>query len=354
VNYRFVSGGLNGAGQLDITGLFTWTGGTMSGTGTTRVAPGGTYSLEGVQTRGMSETRLFVTAGDGTWSDAGSLSLSSGAVWENQGTLAITGTGTLSGGTLNNTVAGTVSRSGTGTLPISNTFNNAGTVNIVSGTLQLSGSGSDTGTYNISTGATLTIASGVRTLQTGAAITGAGAFVQSSGTLTAAGSASAVNYQFAGGTLNGAGELNITGLFTWTGGTMSGTGTTRVAPSGTYSLEGGQTRGLSETRQFVTAGDGTWSDAGSLSLSSGAVWENRGTLALTGTGTLSGGTLNNTVAGTVNRSGTGTLPISNTFNNAGTVNIVSSTLQLSGSGSDTGTYNISTGAIGHRQFWTSL
>ncbi|HUG09429.1 MAG TPA: immunoglobulin domain-containing protein, partial [Opitutaceae bacterium] len=303
-----------------------------------------TYSIEGGNTRVLGETRQFVTAGDGTWSSFGALSFAAGTVWENQGALALTTTGSLSGGTFNNTVSGTVTRSGSGTSHIVSTFNNAGTVSVASGTLQLSGNGSDTGTYNISADATVAMTTGARTLQSGASIAGAGAFVQSGGTLTVAGTIPAVNYRMNGGTLNGAGQLNITGLFTWTIGTMSGTGTTHVAVGGTYSIEGGNTRVLSETRQFVTAGDGTWSSFGALSFATGTVWENQGALALATTGSLSGGTFNNSVSGTVTRSGTGISTIANTFNNAGTVNVASGTLQLSGNGSDTGTYNISAGA----------
>ncbi|HUG10433.1 MAG TPA: hypothetical protein VMM36_05445, partial [Opitutaceae bacterium] len=341
-----LSGGtLNGAGQLNITGLFTWTIGTMTGTGTTHVAVGGTYSIEGGNTRVLGETRQFVTAGDGTWSSFGALSFAAGSVWENQGALALTTTGSLSGGTFNNTVSGTVTRSGSGTSHLAGTFNNAGTVSVVSGTLQLSGNGSDTGTYNISADAAVAMTTGARTLQSGASIAGAAAFVQSGGTLTVTGTVPAVNYRMNGGTLNGAGQLNITGLFTWTIGTMTGTGTTHVAVGGTYSIEGGNTRVLGETRQFVTAGDGTWSSFGALSFAAGSVWENQGALALTTTGSLSGGTFNNTVSGTVTRSGSGTSHIANTFNNAGTVNVASGTLQLSGNGSDTGTYNISADAV---------
>ncbi|HUG09427.1 MAG TPA: LEPR-XLL domain-containing protein, partial [Opitutaceae bacterium] len=70
--------------------------------------------------------------------------------------------------------------------------------------------------------------------------------VVSSGTVTISQGVvvSVAGFTFSGGTLNGAGQLNITGLITWTGGSMAGTGTTRIEAGGTYSFEGTNTRFL--------------------------------------------------------------------------------------------------------------
>jgi len=124
----------------------------------------------------------------------------------------------------------------------SNPFNNsaAGSVLVHAGTLALSGGGTSNGSFSADAGATLSIASNY-ILQTGASETGSGTLLIDSGMLTAGADVSVQNLILAGGTLTGAGTVTVSGLMTWTGGSMAGTGVTNVARGGFLNINGGST-----------------------------------------------------------------------------------------------------------------
>lgn len=64
-----------------------------------------------------------------------------------------------------------------------------------------------------------------------------------------------------GGIVTGPGDLEIAGRLQWSAGSMSGTGTLRIAPSGHLSLEGAQRKVLS-LRPLENAGKAEWSGTG--------------------------------------------------------------------------------------------
>jgi hypothetical protein len=149
------------------------------------------------------------------------------------------------------------------------------------------------------------------------------------------------------GTINGTGALTVSGKLNWSGGTLSGTGKKTV--TGILNLSGNQS--LNGTT-LETTGTTIWTGNGTLSTSNAAIWNNTstGTIDLqsdadfsynTGTKT----TFNN--AGTFTKSNGTTTDesyISGFFNNTGTVQVKAGTLNLSGGGTNTGSFSIDTGA----------
>jgi hypothetical protein len=103
-----------------------------------------------------------------------------------------------------------------------------------------------------------------------------------------------------GGTLAGGGTLSVSGMFTWSGSTESGPGTTTVT---TASLNTSTSALVVQGRPINSSGTTTWATGtNDLQLNSGAVWNN-----------LSGGLFNIQVNANVTATqGTGT------FNNQGT------------------------------------
>ncbi|MBI2804148.1 MAG: hypothetical protein HYX68_04090, partial [Planctomycetes bacterium] len=114
-------------------------------------------------------------------------------------------------------------------------------------------------------------------------------------TLTIAGDLTVDTFQFNGGTINGAGSLYIAETLTWSGGIMSGAGITSTlsgatanvlltATSGSGGLPGMPPAGiftLTDARTFVNLGTTTWN--GPFYVSSGAAFDNRGTITYVGT-----------------------------------------------------------------------
>src|SRR5262249_17803620 len=126
----------------------------------------------------------------------------------------------------------------------------------------------------------------------------------------------ATNLNLSGGTLTGGGDLTVSGIFTWTGGTQSGTGKTILASGSQLNIStgGGVTAGrpIDNTLAPInwTAGtiSGTFNNIGLLTVGTGGSFDvlagtltNTGTITVTGAGTWSfnNSTLNNQVGGTV-------------------------------------------------------
>jgi hypothetical protein len=370
------NGFLGGTGTLTVEGLYTWTGGRLMGSGATTLNGG--MAISGSNTK---------------WLQGGILNNA------NNGTITWTGTGQiwcLSGGELNNLSGSTFDvqndssfeNAGAGVVTINNagtfrksagsgvtscsqpTFNNSGTVEVDSGTLQLNTSGTSSGTWDIATGAVLHFA-GVGPHVLNGAVTGAGIFRISSGTTDInsaytitgtteiidgvlnfnAGTHTSQFVNHANGYLAGSGTLMVDGLYTWTGGRMAGSGATTL--NGGMAISGSNTKWLQ-----------------------GAILNNanNGTITWTGTGQiwcLSGGELNNLSGSTFDvqndssfaNAGGGAVTINNAgtfrksagsgvttcgqpiFNNSGTVEVDSGTLQLATSGTSSGTWDIAAGAV---------
>ena len=201
---------------------------------------------------------------------------------------------------------------------------------------------------------------------------GTGLMTITAGTATFNGTVTTGGLTQSGGELNGTGTLTVTGTgpvpaSSFSNGTQSGSGTTLAQNGATFSstgfgLDGGRTLQLGGASTTSGASvqinlnssnpNNSVSDVGSgtLTILSGATFTDATTGGLTifttnhGTGD-TGVTAAVNNAGTFTKSGSAaTSTISTLFNNTGTVNVTSGTLNLSGGGTDSGALNLSSGA----------
>jgi uncharacterized repeat protein (TIGR01451 family) len=390
---HFAGGTLICPPTLNISGLFTWIGGTMSGAGVTNANGGMSLSGSGKNLIG----RTINNNGTVTWI-SGDIGGSGGAVFNNPvgSVVNVQGSGGFSAspGTFNN--AGTFRLTASATSSISSAvFNNSGTVEVQAGRFSLYGGGTHTGTMTGAAGTTLefrgsnnftasssisapnvyvtrggitvagnynvtvsTTADAFSSITLGGTLTNLGATLATSydGSITVNStpatppsvlnhdSGGTVNFNFggaitiptvalSGGTLTGTTSLNISSLFTWSSGTMSGAGATNILAGATLSFFNG-----TNTRTINNSGT-VFGNSGTLTLGSSSVFNN-----------LSGGdfeardnlTFSNGASGTpafINSgafrrsSSTGTVTFINVpFNNTGAVDVQIGTLKFSGGG----------------------
>ncbi len=275
-----LSGTISGNITVTFAGLLTWTGGTISATGTL-MANGG-INISGTGTATLSGVTLTST-GHTVQSGTATLDLENGAVftqtasaiYDAQSTFGIL---TSSTGTFNN--AGTFQRpmgSAGGAYPVNVPFNNTGTVNViiseldfnagmlcapaascngpitVSGILQLTGTQLPNAMYNL--GGSITINSGGEmngvgggtvNFVSGASVSGAGTFFIGDTTTVATGAVlgNAAVTVISGGTLRGTGTLGTMGgpltNLTMGGGTIHpGASPGTLTVNGNYTQTGG-------------------------------------------------------------------------------------------------------------------
>jgi len=360
-NIDVLAGTLGGASTLTVSNVMNWTGGTMSGSGATVIAPGATLNINGSSGVFLANRTLEI-GGTAIWTNAEIITLTaalitncagalfeaqsaidftpafaSSARFDNAGTFSIvssTGTTTFESGVpLNN--YGTVELQ-SGTLLCNDSFLNTGTVNIAGGaTAALAAGGSNSGTFTALATALVDWVGGTFTLNPGAQLNGSGNYRITSGTTTFNTDVPIQNLDLAG-TLNGAGAATVNGLMNWIGGTMSGSGLTVIAPGATLNVTNAGTM-LLTSRTLENGGTVLWANATTIGVS-GAVMTNRaGALfnAQNAAGILyeGGAATRFDNAGTFRKSlNTGTTTIDNGvgFNNYGTVDIQSGFVAANG------------------------
>ncbi len=391
------SGILTGDDTLTVSGALNWTGGVMSGTGTTVAegvtqlgasdgSGGGQYLT--VRTLELVPPPQNPTGGGGTVEAMDTIQQSYGSTflittgytldvyagvnWEriaddtstidNQGAL-IVGAG-----------ISTATISGDGNFPF---LTNQYAISVLSGTLDLACDGTSTSTiqdtFRVAAGCTLQFG-GDFTLGTGAGIAGpgivnvesggdlwftSGAFGDlpasitmniDGGTVQYDDTAEASTLNLSSGDLTGPGTLTVTGTTVWTGGTMDGAGNTIA--------QGGLQIGLpsdtndNETldgRTLTNSGAATWAGGGSFSQLDGATFANQAGASLDvnngltwysndGTGTIAN-------AGTLLESASGhTTTLNAALDNTGSVQVEQGTLSLQGGGIVGGSYLVLAGA----------
>ncbi len=336
-----LSSTIDNTGTLTVGGAFTWTNGTLDGTGTTIL--NGPSSLSGGFFSMLTDQQVD-NNGSATITDTNSFDIRNNAVWNNEAgsTLTLQGSGSIgnffasASAAINN--SGTVDVSaGSETASIAVPFNNSGIVDVQSGTLSLTGGGTGGGTFTLDAAGSV-FSPGNYSLQD-ATISGLGT-VNGSNTLTVASASSISNLSLNGGTLTNTSALTINGTLTWTGGTINGTGDTTL--DGTSSASGNSSFTLDG--QVDNYGTFTIADGETVYVSGSTVWNNEatGTLILQGSGSFSSDSsaaLNN--SGTVEvAAGSETATIGIPFNNSGTVDVQTGTLQLNGGGSGGGTFTL--------------
>ena len=366
---------LTGPGTLDVSGMFTWTGGKMTGSGATvlgtgavgKIEPSSEYPVALAERRLTNEGSLTWSTGsiEGTLSaeidNSGTFNANAdvpGEVWEAHGLLNQDNSHVW----VHNT--GVVKKAtGTGYTQIQFEFDNQGTVEVSTGQVIFTG-----GTHEstVSTGswlapeASVAFTKGTYKLGSNVQMSGgiylAGGYVEahdiqgsdahillwSSGStldLTGAGSVSHVKelsiQNYAGSEyLTGAGTLEVSTAFSWTGGKMSGSGSTVLGPEATTTIEGGGEALSLAGRDMVNAGAVTFS-TGVIAVSEGAEIVNKGVFKANSQSATpeieaipSGATISNT--GTFEKTaGTGITTIAPSFENEGVVSQQSGTLIIS-------------------------
>jgi hypothetical protein len=283
------NGNLAGGGNLSISGLFTWAGGTESGLGTTTLAQGGSLNLTG----GSVDGRHLVFGGTATFS--GGLQSSDGAI------IDVTSTGSIdigdqqiisyNGGvrpTLN--VAGVLKKTaGPNTSLIDVNLNDTGSIQIGSGILMIRGDQATVaGPVSVSAGTTLQINTATAmTFATGSNVQSNGSVVFSpDGTVTLEGAFSNTgtteldngtlaigmpgglvlpSFVQNRGVLSG-GDVTVSGTYAWAGGEQDGPGATFVPQGGSLVLTNGT---ILDGRHISVSG--TMTVAGSLANANAAV-----------------------------------------------------------------------------------
>ena len=342
-------GTLTGTGTLTVTGTLTWTSGTMSGSGKTVVT--NALVLESSSSKKLMG-RTLDNGGTTTWL-AGSLFLNNGAVFNNlQGAVfddAHTGTRSMgqNGGDGLFRNAGTYVKRGAGTSNLYNAITNDGVIDVQRGSLVSRGIGTNAGIIMVATAATLHFI-GDFSFAPGSAVSGAGTIQSSDGTTNVTVDTTFPNLMLSNrATLTGTGTITVTGVLTWTSGTMGGTGKTVVTNA--LVLDGSNPKNL-HARTLDNVGTATWR-TGDFNLNDGAIFNNLagavfhdihpGTRAI---GRRSGrGFFNN--AGTYIKSSASVSTLFNTITNFGTLTVQMGTLMLRDSGTNMGTMTIDSGAV---------
>lgn len=284
-----VGGNMGGAGTLEITTSLNWSGGTMTGTGTSVVLPGATASI--TSSGHLIKQRTLRNEGTMTYT-AGYVAMYEGAKIENTGTFNadaenISGIVWEGGGTqpkVVNTGSGTFRKTaGTGTTKVEVPFHNEGTAEAQTGMIRFGYGGSSTGgTWEAKPGASILVARGSFPIKGGTLI---GAITLSETAATAEGvNASAANLALGGsfslegvldivkgtieaekfrlsfkGMVTGAGTLQVADTFTWESqGQMSGSGSTVVLPEATGTLTAPLYGFRMQERTFVNQGTTTY------------------------------------------------------------------------------------------------
>lgn len=386
------AGTLAGSGALTLHRDSAWSSGTMTGVGRTIIPPGATLSLNGTGAKTLSGGRILENGGMMYW-NVGNIQAATATVITNRvGALfrvqsAATITPGLGGGRFDN--AGTFRKTSAGTTTINDlvSFNNYGAVEIESGTLAFAGVNLNAGTMNVSAGATLNFSSGTFTSSSGSSIVGAGTLTTSSGivnlagvvnvtgsntftfatvnvtgtyictnntltisgvaTFSGTGTVSPAVLNLSGGSLGGSQLVTVLSQMNWTSGAMTGSGRTVIPPGATLTINGGSV-GVNGGRTLDNGGTTSW-NAGNLQVANGAVITNRaGALFHVQSAAgispgLNASRFDN--AGMFRKTSAGTTIINNlvSFNNYATVELQSGTLNLSGGGTHTGSFDVTAG-----------
>ena len=304
-----LSGGtLGGTGLLTLVGprASSWTGGTMSGSGTTKVPAGVTFNLTGSNVKDFHTSRLWRNEGTVVWGGTGPIRTGTGAVLENVGVFDVQTDANfnqdfgasppaqiVNSGTFKKT-AGVGAGDPT---DIGTPFDNDGTLLAQTGRISLNsgdGPNSSTGTYQVP--ASLEFGGGTHDLAPASSVTGAGTVLFTNGQVNVNGVYDLATTSVSGGTpafeaassltdvlnlssgnLAGGGRLTMEGpaASSWTGGTMSGSGTTKVPAGVTFNLTGTNVKDFHSSRVWRNEGTVVWG-GGAIRTGIGGVLENVG------------------------------------------------------------------------------
>ena len=349
-------------------GPSTWTGGIFSGTAATTFA--NSLTISGPNTKVLAGGGTINLDGTTTWSgntaaNNNAIQFLSGGTINNHGTFNDANAFASFiehnvGGPHNFNNIGTYNKQANTitTVDLGVAFNNSGVVNVNAGTLLPSG-GTSTGTFNIAAGAVLDFRNGNNVLN-GATVQGPGTLaistdlVGADAVVTINGGTYTAPLLLSGSALSGDAHT-FQAPVTWTGGSISGVGTTTFAND--VSISGPGVKTVFGGRVLNLQGSTTWS--GNTAANNGQIqfW-NGGTINNNGTFTeanafdsfiehVVGGPHAFNNVGTYNKSSNTltTVDFGVVFNNSGTLNLNAGTMRfVSGTQGPAGTVRLASGA----------
>jgi hypothetical protein len=283
---------LTGAGTLNVQGAATWSAGTLRGTGTLNFK--GNLAISGDTTKFIFDGRVINLLGTTTWSgntaNANNRLRFGVGIINNSGTFIDANAfnsfaENYYGGALVFNNSGIYRKTQNTSSTVEWQFNTTGTVDVQSGVLGfIANSTSDKGQYQIAKDAELAYLQGVHTWADGTRVAGLGLVsVRSNNSVTGGrlninGSVQLDHINLGvNGTLGGTGKLTIIGQgSTWSGGLMTGSGTTVIAASADLTLTGNQRKYLGD-RTLDNLGTLTEASSGDLlDLEGSAILNNQG------------------------------------------------------------------------------
>ena len=201
------AGTLGGASNLTVNSALDWSLGTMSGAGFTRIAPAAIGAIVATGAPPLLD-RLLLNDGACSLGGTAPLDLAAGAIIRNGSgaTFTLTGNnGTSGSGAFENEIGALLVKSGgSGTSVVTGDFTHLGTLRVLSGTLQLSDTLANEGTVEVGDGAgpaeTLEAQGGYRQI--------GGVTRLASGTLVGGPVASPTFVQIFGGSVSGSGRID--------------------------------------------------------------------------------------------------------------------------------------------------
>ena len=315
-----------GGGTMTMSGANTYTGSTNV-TGGTLVVSGGLSSSTAVNVGGGAYFNIARTNTVASIVGSGTINLGNGyTLTAGDDNNSTTFSGVISG-------AGSLAKSGTGTLTLTNSETYTGSTNVTAGTLVVTGYLSDSTAVNVTSGASYSVLSN----DTVASIAGGGTINLGSGYTLTSGSGGSTTFS---GVIAGAGGLTKAGAGTTLMLTGSNTysGTTTVS-AGSLMVGNGTANGSVNVSSNIAIGSGATlvlnrsdaltfanniSGAGGVTISQANAVNLTGAATYTGNTTVGGGALtftNTNVPSTSNIMGTGTVliqPASTSFGSAQT------------------------------------
>jgi len=329
--FTMIAGTLSGSATLTLTNGGTWTGGTMSGSGTTINPSAKTISIPAPVT--LNRT----LQNNGTLSVGGNVS-GSGTI-DNQGTINAAANVTIAAAVNNSGQIATstlLSLGGNGVHSGTFTAIAPGVIDFNGGTQTISGTLAGTGTVRFS-GAAATVSGTWSGMPI--EVSGGSAALNSSGTIPA--------LTLSGGTLTGSGNVTVSGPSTWSGGTIAGSGALTFGNGATITMTGANAATLS--RPLLNQGTINFAAASSAMVINGVPITNSGTLDIQSASQdilVTAGTPPFVNSGTLKKSaGAGAVQFAAPLMNTGVVEIDAGTLNVSGTyGQSAGTTDVRPGA----------
>ena len=358
---------ISGGGSIVNTGTLTlasasnldWTNGTLRGSGNTNAASGSIVNAAGPSSMILDDLQILNLSG--------TFNYSGGQFVQNGGADVIVKSGgvfdiqTLNGITTDNAATATVTVESGGTFLKSNanfgtninpTFNNDGTVQVNIGSLTFA-RGTHTGAFVMSGGGITFAFGGTHTFNgTTGSISGTGLALFGGPVALGTGADLDIsNFQSDGfSSISGFGTINVSGTWTWIGGTVSN-GTVNMLAASVLNQPGTENVSLTAAAHLNNQGTITFNPgAGALSITGDAHITNNGTINIAGDLTINSdgaplSRIDNLATRSINKTaGAGSAIISVPLNNAGSVSALSGVLKLQQGGTHSGSWGVGTGA----------